>query len=115
MSSGRYRHRITIDHKVESRDEYGGPVIDWQPFAADVPAEVLTGPGRELRAANAPVEEVAARINFRYVPGIDQAMRVRWLHEIGEELLFNIRSVEFDRTTRRETRLICVAGADNGG
>lgn len=115
MSAGRYRHRITIDHKVESRDGYGAPVIDWQPFATDVPAEVLTGPGRELRAANAPVDEVAARISFRYVSGIDQAMRVRWLHETGEELAFNIRSIEFDRTGRRETRLICVAGADEGG
>ncbi|GAB3388123.1 phage head closure protein [Lysobacter fragariae] len=109
MKSGKLRHRITIQQRVETRDEFGGVSLAWQDFAVDVPADVLTGPGRELRAANAPQEEIAARINFHFLPGVTQIMRVVW-----DGQLFNIRSIELDRTARRETRLICTTGVNDG-
>lgn len=115
MRAGRYRHRITIQSRVETRSPAGAVLVAWAdafPAATalgGIPAEVLTGPGRELRAAGAPEGETAARINFRRLPGVDETMRVLW-----DGFVFNIRSVEFDATARRETRLICTAGVNDG-
>lgn len=115
MRSGRYRHRITIQSRVEARTAAGGVAVSWTdafPAATalgGIPAEVLTGPGRELRAAGAPEGETVARINFRRLPGVDETMRVLW-----DGFVFNIRSVETDATARRETRLICAAGVNDG-
>lgn len=115
MRAGRYRHRITIQSRVETRSPAGAVLVTWvDAFPAatalgGIPAEVLTGPGRELRAAGSPEGETAARINSRYIPGVDETMRVLW-----NGYIFNIRSVESDATARRETRMICAAGVNDG-
>lgn len=113
--SERYRHRIFIDSRVETRGEFGEVAIAWEDAfpsataAGGIPAEVLTGPGRELRAAGAFEAEQSARINFRHLPGVDQTMRVRW-----GSMVYDIQSVEYDATARIETRLICKAGLSSG-
>lgn len=110
MLSQRLRHRIDIDHKVEeatSSDEYDG--FRWEPFAEDVPAEVLTGPGREPRAANAKQVEVAARITIRFLPGLTQQMRVRWNGNV-----YDISGLATDATATREHWLECTGGLSNG-
>jgi len=113
--SGRYRHRITIQQRAEARGGAGEVIVTWvDAFPAatalgGIPAEVLTGPGRELRAAGGEEGETAARINFREMPGVDQAQRVLW-----NGFVFNIRSIEFDATAKREIRLMCTAGVNDG-
>lgn len=115
MDLGRYLHRITIQSRVETVDAVGGITTAWVdafPTATalgGIPAEVLTGPGRELRAAGGEQAEATARIAFQYLPGVDQSQRVLWDGQI-----FNIRSVEFDRSGRGEVRLICTAGVNDG-
>jgi SPP1 family predicted phage head-tail adaptor len=113
--SGRYRHRITIQSRTETRGSAGEVVVAWvDAFPAatalgGIPAEVLTGQGRELRAAGAPEAETAARINFRHIPGVDQTQRILW-----NGFVFNIRAIEFDATAAREIRLMCTAGVSDG-
>lgn len=115
MDLGRYIHRITIQSRVEGTDGVGAVVASWAdafPAATalgGIPAEVLTGPGRELRAAGSEQAEAAARIAFQYLPGIDPSQRVLWNGQI-----FNIRSVEYDATGLAEVRLICTAGVNDG-
>jgi head-tail adaptor len=114
--SPRLRHRITFQEQVETRDSEGAVSIDWENVwldsateLADVPAEVLTGPGREFNASGAVQSEVAARITCRWFPGLQQSWRIVW---DGDQ--FGIGSVEVDATARREYRLKCTAGPSAG-
>jgi SPP1 family predicted phage head-tail adaptor len=115
MDAKRYRQRITNEARQDGRGALGQVVVTWvDAFPAitamgGIAAQVLTGPGREFRAAGGEQAETAARINLRYIPGIEQSMRVLW-----DGLIYNIRSIEFDATGRREVRLICDEGVNDG-
>lgn len=113
----RYRHRVAIQERVEVQDsETLETTFTWETFALDsdtdcsaVPAEVLTGPGREFNAADSKQAEIDARINMPWFPGLTQAMRVLW-----DGKTFDIVSIETDATARREYRLRCKAGVNSG-
>lgn len=107
---GKYRHRVTIEQQMETRGEMGGVIVTWVPFANNVPAEVLTGPGRDAIAADAQQADVSARINLRYLPGLTGKMRIVW-----DGRLFNIiGEPDLDPTARREWRCKCSAGISDG-
>lgn len=110
MLSQRLRHRVDIEHK-EPEYTSGGEEVGfvWAPVYEDVPAEVLTGPGREFNAADAKQAETTDRINIRWFPGLTPAMRVVW-----EGKKFDILSIETDVTARKEYRLRCKEGASDG-
>ncbi|GEM_PF-2248268 len=114
--AGRYRHLITIRVLVDGGTDplSGLPVKEWGIAYSNVPAEVLTGPGREGAAAGAERAETDARINLRWLPGIDTEMRVVWESEPnGEHPEFSIQTMELDATGMREIRLRCVHGREN--
>lgn len=83
-------------------------MLDGVPLSA-VPAEVLTGPGREQIAAGVKHSEVAARINLRWFPGLQSSWRVLWDGEV-----FAITGKSTDATARREWRLVCSSGLTDG-
>lgn len=108
--AARLRHRVTIERRVDSVDsETGATVYQWQPIATNVPAEVLTGPGRELRAAGGRYAEADARMTLRMFNEVRATDRVIWLG-----VAYNIISIETDRTATREYRLVCKAGLTEG-
>lgn len=117
MLSSRLRHRIEFQELVVEQDsETGATVQSWQTAYLDsdtpldsVPAEVLTGPGREFRGTGTTQEEATARINLRWFPGLLQTWRILW-----DGRIYNIQSIETDATARREWRLRCVDGASDG-
>lgn len=116
MLSYRLRHRVEIQETVEVRDpETGGVKTSWQTLVVgatamnSVPAEVLTGPGRESRAAGAVQAETDARINLRWFPGLNQKMRILW-----DGRVYNIDGMATDRTGRQEWRLTCKEGVNDG-
>lgn len=110
VNPGKYRHRVDIEERVEERDPDTGAVsVTWQPMFYRVPAEVLTGPGREMMAADAKHAETAARINLPWFPGLNPKSRVLW-----EQGVYDITSVETDATGRREYRLRCKDGLSDG-
>lgn len=117
VKPGKYRHRIEIQQKATSRHpDSGADVVTWSTVALDsntlldsVPAEVLTGPGREFRESNAPQSEISARINFRWFPGLTQQMRIIWNGQV-----FNIEGIEMDATNRHEYRTQCSTGVNDG-
>lgn len=109
---GKYRHRVTIQQRLTTRDPADGSEVlsDWLDFVANVPAEVLTGAGRELMAANAEQAEITARINMRWFPGLTSQMRILW-----DGLVFAIAAPpETDSTARREWRVRCSDGLNDG-
>ncbi len=117
MEAQRYRHRIELQEKVEEQDsETGALSHTWATAYLDsdtpldqVPAEVLTGPGREFNAADAKQAETSARINLRWFPGLLATWRVVW-----EGKAYDILSIETDATARREYRLRCKEGVTDG-
>lgn len=107
---GKYRHRVTIEQQVTTRDpDDGSEVVGWVTFIEDVPAEVLTGPGREFRAANAEQAQTVARVNMRWFPGLTSEMRILW-----DGKIYNIDPPETDATGRREYRIQCTDGVNDG-
>ena len=117
MLAHRLRHRVTVQELVETQDTNTGAITrGWETAILDdgtildaVPAEVLTGPGREFVQSGATQGEIAARINMRWFPGLTQKMRILWDNQI-----FNIVSIETDMTARQEYRLRCKAGVSDG-
>lgn len=117
MLANRLRHRVSIQEQTETQNTTTGAItIAWETvttpdgtYLNDVPAEVLTGSGKEYVSSGATQGEIAARINLRWFPGLTQAMRVNW-----DGNVFNIHSIETDVTARREYRLKCTAGVNDG-
>ena len=117
MQSSRLRHRIEFQDLAEEQDsETGESVLLWQTAMIDsdtlldsVPAEVLTGPGREFRESGTTQAETTARINLRWFPGLSPEWRILW-----DDKIFNIVSIETDATARREYRLRCKDGVSDG-
>jgi SPP1 family predicted phage head-tail adaptor len=116
MLSNRLRHRIAFQQPVKAQHETtGAETITWQTAESNgvqlvsVPAEVLTGAGRELNAAGTQQAETAARINLRWFPGLLPTWRVLW-----DGNIYNITGTSTDITGRREWRLVCSGGLSDG-
>lgn len=112
-----YHHRITIQEQVHDQGSDTGDItsmwvtveLDSETELADIPAEVLTGPGREPTAGDAKWSETSARVNCPWFPGLRQDMRVLW-----DGRTFDILSIETDASARREYRLRLKGGLTDG-
>lgn len=118
INSGKYRHRIHIQEPVDTQDADTGAVErTWETVYIDsntpldaVPAQVLTGPGREIHAAGTKLAETTARISFRWFgPNLRHDMRILW-----DGRVYDIVSIEMDVTARREYRLRVKDGLTDG-
>lgn len=111
----RLSHRITFQRQVEERAD-GVLSVSWESARlddgvelVDVPAEVLTGAGREAVMSGQMQSSTVARITCRWFPGLDASWRILW-----DGKTFNISTFETDRTSRRELRITCTAGLNDG-
>lgn len=116
MQSYRLRHRVAFQMQQHAQDPDTGAVsVSWVTATANgvllssVPAEVLTGAGREFIAAGAKQAETTARINMRWFPGLQETWRILW-----DGRVYNITGVSTDITARREWRLQCEDGVNDG-
>ena len=114
--SARLRHRVEFQEQVTTRDSEGRATVSWETVMLDsetpldsVPAEVLTGPGREFIESGQKQGTTAARINVRWFPGLLSSWRVLW-----DGRVYNIETVETDITARREWRMRCSEGVNDG-
>lgn len=104
------RQRVTIQQRTLTQNTTTGAVAEaWTTFLANVPAAVLTGPGREFEAANAKQAETTARIVTRWFSGLLPTHRIQW-----DGRVYDIQSIETDETGRREYRLRCTDGVNQG-
>lgn len=116
MLGRRLRHRIAIEEPIAAQDARTGEItVRWQVVTRggvrlnSVPAEVLTGPGREFATAGAEQADTSARITVRWFRGLTQQMRIVWDGDT-----YNIVSVATDRTGRRDYRIVCRHGVHPG-
>lgn len=116
MLAYRLRHRVAIQEKIQTQSPKTGGVthtwqtlvLDWQPMDS-IPAEVLTGPGREFRQSGATQADFDLRVNMRWFPGLKRTHRILWQ---GEP--YNIVSIETDVTNRRDYYIKCQGGLTDG-
>lgn len=110
MISSSLRNRVTVQSQVQTQDSTTGEiVVTWANFVSNVPAEVLTGPGREFRDSSAGQSEVTARIKMRWFPGLLPTMRIVW-----GSTIYNIRAIATDATARKDYRVTCTGGVNSG-
>ena len=110
-ASRSYRHRVKVMESVPVQDQTTGDMVTyWQALALDssvtldsVPADVLTGPGRDFREAGAVQSDVVLRVSFRWFDGLLSTHMIEYLG-----LGYEIRSIEKDATGRLEYRVQCV-------
>lgn len=119
MLAHRLRHRVTFQELVVEKDSDGFRSEIWRNVWLDsdtelagVPAEVLTGPGKEFVGSAAVQSDTAARINLRWFP-IGQAVLAKW-RVLWDGRIYNIHTSDTDATGRREWRLRCVDGPSQG-
>lgn len=117
MLAYRLRHRITFQKPVYTQDPLTGEMtLTWVTVEfggrSEMPAEVLTGPGREIVVDSAKQAETTARINCRWFP-VDRVELYQW-RILWDGRIFNIISAETDLTARREWRLRCKDGVSDG-
>ena len=118
MNPGRLRHRVAFQEQVNTQDAVTGEVVrTWSTVSLDsdttlssVPAECLTGPGREFKGSGSPQAETDLRVVVRWFPGLIPAWRLVW-----NSKPYNITSIEMDSTGQREYRLTCKGGVGDGG
>lgn len=101
MLAHRLRHRIDIQQVAEEQDPETGAVGNvWVSLYTNVPAEVLTGVGKEFVQSASLQAQYSARINLRWFPGLHTKMRIVW-----DGNTYDIVSIETDATARQEYRL----------
>lgn len=115
MSSltGRLRQRVTLQEQLQEQDSETGDVSHtWVTVYASVPAEVLTGAGREFRDSAALQAETTARITVRWFD-VDRVAIYKW-RILWDGRVYNIVSAETDITGRKEWRFRCIDGLNDG-
>lgn len=101
MEAGELRHRLSIEHAVETRDPVGGTVETWSEFAA-VWGAIEPLQGREFFQGSQLKAEVDHRVRVRYLPGVTDEMRV-----VFGARRFDIKAVLNLEERRRELHLMC--------
>lgn len=75
MNTGDMRHRVQIQQRIETPNEFGEPVVNWNTIATRWGAiEPLTA--KELIAAQQVQSDVSHKIRMRYYAGLTPKMRL---------------------------------------
>jgi head-tail adaptor len=105
----RLRHRVSFWQKVAVRDVDGMVDESWSMIEdlENVPAEVLTGPGRESVPADQPISTVAARITVRYLSQLASPYGLRITH--GDDI-YHVETFHADATGMKQITMVCSKG-----
>lgn len=78
LESGRLRHRVDIDDKLEVQDPVTGEITEsWVAFASNVPAAIEPLSVRDFIASQSVQSEITLRVVIRNRPGLRSTMRIR--------------------------------------
>ncbi|GMA48660.1 head-tail adaptor protein [Alicyclobacillus contaminans] len=104
MSSADYRHRVTLQQKLQVVDDEGLPDNDaWEDVVTVWAAvEPQTLRAHEFVGAAANVVEKIVQVRIRYRPGVTESMRV-----VYHGRVFRIEAVVDQEERHRELQLYC--------
>lgn len=103
MSIGNLRHRIEIQHYINTENEIGEDVKLWQTYAKVWSKIDCVGNGRQQLLQEKEVLSLNYEIVIRYRKDIDTKMRVKF----GEKI-FNINHVVNYKELNKELHLFCI-------
>lgn len=109
MKPGKLDQRITLQRRLEERNDIGEAVITYV-NAAIVWASVEPLSGRELYAAQQTQSEVTTRIRIHWRRGVSERMRVRHVvsYESPQQVdVYEVLSVIALKSARYELQLLC--------
>ena len=114
MLANRLRHRIKFEaEELEQDSETGEMIRYWDTAVAhgfyldSVPAECLTGAGKESGKDGSKYADSSLRVNVRWFAGLKQTWRIVW-----QDRFYEIIGFETDATDRREYRIFCRDGLE---
>lgn len=121
MQPGKLRHRVNIQAKSPSQDDYGEPIDEWVNVWENVPAQIEDLSGREYWAAQQIQAEINTEITIRWRKGITAMHRI--VHQTSDQramsppemTIYDIASPPVvDETGRREIKLMCINRSNAG-
>lgn len=120
MQPGELRHRITIQRKSSSQDDWGEPIDEWSDVWTNVPAKIEASSGREFWSAQQVQAEVITEITIRWRDGVTPMHRI--IHQTSlqaavspqELTIYDILGSIEDTTGRRWLTLACVRRSNPG-
>lgn len=101
MRAGWLRHRVVVQEKNVTRNDYGEEIVAWTNVAT-LWASVEPVRGREYRAADSEQADISVKIRARYYAGILPTMRAIWNGHI-----YDIEQVVRPLEINREVILMC--------
>lgn len=112
MRPSRLRHRVTIQHRVSTRDTETGEVkYNWVDLYAKVPAGVESLSGRDFISAKAEQSEISARIVLRPKKDIVSGMRIIFR---GDTYTLESPPLSDKKSGLEYLTLLCSHGAKDG-
>lgn len=116
MRSGRLRHRLLLQRRVEAQQATGEVTWSWADVA-EVWASVEPIAGREFFAAAQVQSDITTRIRIRYRPGLHEKMRAVYVSQPGSPGLvhvYDVMSVINWQERDREVHLMCTQKGAEG-
>ncbi len=87
IQAGKLRHRLTIQQRVESRDEIGGVAFNWSDLVTRF-GSIVAAKGSEITSGDQQDGRQSSEIRIRYYDQLDSTMRI-----IHKTKIFNIVSI----------------------
>ena len=111
LEAGTLNRRVLVERRVVTRDDEGGEVVAWVPFAGDgmLWANIRFLNGTESLKAGIVLGTAKASIRIRYRQDIDPTCRVTHRAQV-----FSILSVLPDQVGREYLDLAVETGANDG-
>lgn len=106
MRAGELRHRITVEQKSVTRNDYGEEIASWSEFATRW-ADAAALDGTESFSRDQKFAEATHRFRLRYLDGVDAEMRVSWRGRT-----FDIVSALDPDGMKRETVIVATERTD---
>jgi SPP1 family predicted phage head-tail adaptor len=114
FSSGRLRHRIDLELKVEEQDSSGDMVETWNLVKAALACEIAPLSAREYLAAQALQSGVTTKLTIRWRMGINAKMRAVHRYK-GVTTYYNIAGILPDPDSGLEWMTLPVSSGVNDG
>ena len=104
MQSGKLRHKVTIERKIETKSTTGAVAVTWETFTP-IWASIETLKAYEKAASAGTWPKADVKVCCRYKAGVLPTMRV-----VYRGIVYSILGINNIEERNRELELICETG-----
>lgn len=114
VTSGPLRHRVNIQQRQTTQDNFGGQSVTWQDVLTNVHCEVLPMSGRELMAGGGLQAEIMHTVRMRYTVELGNPVSAASRRLLYQGRPLNIKNVQNVGERNRLLVLTCSEGLNQG-